>query len=51
MIYSVVLISTVQQSDLVIYIYICVCVCVCVYTYTHIPFHILFHYCFSQDIE
>ena len=34
LIYNVVLISAIQQSDSVLYIYMCVCVCVCVYTHT-----------------
>ena len=48
LIYNVVLISAVQQSDSVLqytqlYIYI--------YIYIHILFYILFHYGLSQDIE
>ena len=35
LIYNVVLITAVQQSDPVSYIYICVCVCVCVYIYIY----------------
>ena len=38
------LISSLQQSDAVIYIYMCVCVCVCVCV-------CIFHYGLSQDIE
>ena len=36
LIYNVVLITAVQQSDPVSYIYICVCVCVYIYIYTNI---------------
>ena len=43
LIYNVVLISSVQQSDLVIYIYI--------NTHMYIVFQILFHYRLLQDIE
>ena len=43
MIYNVVLISAVQQTDSVLYI------CVCVYI--HILFHFLFHYGLSQVIK
>ena len=31
MIYSAVLISAVQQSDLIIHVCVCVCVCVCTF--------------------
>ena len=45
-IYNVVLVSGVQQSDWVI------CVCVCKYSYSFsLLFHILFHYNLFQDVE
>ena len=34
-----------------IYVYMCVCVYIYIYIHTHILFHILFHFCISQDIE
>ena len=45
LIYNVVLVSCVEQSDSDIYIYIYVCVCVYIYMY------ILFHYGLLQEIE
>ena len=41
MIYNVVLISSVEQSDLVLYIY------TYIHTYIYILFHIVFHYSLS----
>ena len=50
--YSVVLITTILQSDSVLHTHTCVCVCVCIHTYTYILFkNILSHYGLSQDIE
>ena len=49
LIYNVVLVSGVQQSDLVLCICVCVCVCVCVCEYTYIPLQILFHFKLLQD--
>ena len=45
LIYNVVLVSSVQQSDSVLYIYIYI------YIYIYLPFQILFHYRLLQDIE
>ena len=41
LIYNVVLVSDVQQSDSLMHIYM----------YIYIPFHILFHYSLAQDTE
>ena len=43
-IYNIVIIPAVQESDALIHIYI-------LYIYVYIPFHIIFHYSLSQDIE
>ena len=61
LIYSVVLVSGVQQSDSYIqslccdyiYIYMCVCVyvCVCEYMDMYRILHILFHYDLLKNIE
>ena len=47
LIYNIMLVSGVQQSDSDIYI--CICVCVCVYIY--ILFQILFPYRLLQNIQ
>ena len=51
LLYNIVFVSSIQQSDSILYICIYIQIYTYIYTHTHMIFHILFHYGLSQGIE